>query len=822
MINTNSHIFSVAIFLLSVFTTQLLQGHGDHSRHYHNQKQMVDRHDDLYLTESFHLPGYSNEELGRIEYPSLGIDSNRNIYIAYNFTIEPGKEAIYLNSFNSTEVQFQDPSNVHSHGQYLGIVDEPKWGTSMQVSTETGVEYRPRIVITPDDEVWIVWSARRDGEWNIFARIYADGELGDEMQLTSRQSYNFRPAVMIDNEYRIWIAWERGTEEKDMIIIAKYFQDGNWSDEFIIEDRPGYAYRPAMVQAPDGTIWFAWDYTSGYTTNVYINSYIDGSLQEPIQVSHHPAIDSKAALHWHNDKLWVAWTTNRRDENEWGVIRYPIVRAFDGGRWYEPATPMPPVDFESRLETQSHEYPTMTFDQFGRFYLFNRHDHVFSAIYYDGDTWSDFGYLDQAGWGLRGFYVHTVWESDNELWMARRDRSSIFLQKMVRKDPVEREIELKEYTPVSYPDRLQGVVGDSYRGPTQYGNYEVYYGDIHVHTAYSDGSGSFDELFNLYKNVYRVDFLAITEHDAMGQGSNHYSPGAWAYLKALNEIYNQPGEFVTINAYEWTHSTWMGRQDSTVRTGHKNVYFRGGEESPLFSHMDKAFDEESLFNHLREHDAIAFPHHPPWSGMVWENHDPEIQTNYEIVSIHGASEYMGNLPIPHRGGMPGTFAQDGLEKGHIIGFVGGSDSHGLYHHSDDGWREDPYKGGLTGVLLDKPLTRENVWDALKARRNFATAGEKYYLEFSINEYPMGSKITVNEPPILQFEARSVDILYAYIIRNNNELFITGSIGAGRFGYHGLEDETIEPGENYYYVRVEYEDGTVAWSSPIWVEYVPDE
>jgi hypothetical protein len=86
---------------------------------------------------------------------------------------------------------------------------------------------------------------------------------------------------------------------------------------------------------------------------------------------------------------------------------------------------------------------------------------------------------------------------------------------------------------------------------------------------------------------------------------------------------------------------------------------------------------------------------------------------------------------------------------------------------------------------------------------------------------MGSEITVHEPPAIHFEARSLNILYCYIIRNNEELFITGSIGAGRFGYRGLKDETIEPGVNYYYLRVVYKDGTVAWSSPIWVNYLPE-
>jgi len=392
---------------------------------------------------------------------------------------------------------------------------------------------------------------------------------------------------------------------------------------------------------------------------------------------------------------------------------------------------------------------------------------------------------------------------------------------MIRLNPKKSKVLLKKYVQVPYPEKLDGIAEDSYRGPTKHGNYKIYYGEIHVHTAYSDGSGSFDELFNLYKNIYRLDFLAITEHDALSSSYNHLSPGEWAYLKSLNELYNQPGKFVTINAYEWTHSTWSGRQDSTVKIGHKNVYFKGGEESPLFSHFsNQTHDAASLFETLHDHNALAWTHHTPWGGITWEDHDPAIETNYEIVSIHGANEYMSNLPITHRGGMPASFAQDGLAKGLLFGFVGGSDSHGLYYHCHEGWREDPYTGGLTGVLLDGPLTRESVWEALRARHNYATSGEKYYLEFAINGYPMGSYITTNEPPVISFEAKSYNILYAHIIRNNEELFVTGNIGGGWFRYRGIKDETIQPGTNFYYLRVAYKEGTLAWSSPIWVEYKP--
>ena len=776
---------------------------------------------DLYFSEEIALPGYDDGESGRLEYPALAVDSRQNVYVAYNYTTPDSGDAVYITSFHDPDVQYTDFVSADGATRYLRITQGPDWQGPYRVSTRIGEEYRPRVSASSDGTVWIVWSARRDGEWNIFARSFTADGLGAEVQLTAGQGNNFRPVVLATHTGFVWVAWERATPDQHMHIITRYFQDGKWSDETVVDGRPGYAYRPTLLEAPDGVVWFAWDHTSGYNTDVYIRRHGGGRFKEPIRVSTHPAIDAKPALSWHDKKLWIAWTTNRRGDNGWGIIRYPIVRAFNGRSWYEPVAEIKGINLTDRSDTQSMEYPTLTFGPYGRLYLFHRHDHVFNGSYYEDGQWSDPWLLDEWGWGQRGFYVHNAWVAGG-LWLARRDRRTIYLQKMERRNPSKTPARLRRYVPRAYPDTLAGIAGESFRGPTRDGKYQVYYGELHVHTAYSDGSGSFDELYNLYKNIYRLDFLAITEHDELGSSLfNHLSPGEWAYLKALNELYNRPGEFVTLNAYEWTHSTWSGRQDSTVVIGHKNVYFKGGEDSPLFSHFDdRTHDARSLFNTLHDHEALAFPHTAPWSGIIWEDHDPEIETNYEIVSIHGANEYMGNLPIPHRGGKPGTYAQDGLSQGAMIGFVGASDSHGLYYHASEGWREDAYKGGLTGVLLDDTLTRESVWLALKARRNYATSGEKYFLEFFINGQPMGSTVTTRTPPLIAFRALSDKILYAYIIRDNRELFVTGPIGGTRWEYKGLPDESVVPGEHFYYLRVTYENGMMAWSSPIWVTYQP--
>lgn len=82
---------------------------------------------------------------------------------------------------------------------------------------------------------------------------------------------------------------------------------------------------------------------------------------------------------------------------------------------------------------------------------------------------------------------------------------------------------------------------------------------------------------------------------------------------------------------------------------------------------------------------------------------------------------------------------------------------------------------------------------------------------------MGSSITVSEPPVIAFEAKSEKILYATIVRNGKERFISGPVDIRGARYTGVVDETIESGRNYYYLQVVYKDGTIAWSSPIWVE-----
>jgi hypothetical protein len=50
---------------------------------------------------------------------------------------------------------------------------------------------------------------------------------------------------------------------------------------------------------------------------------------------------------------------------------------------------------------------------------------------------------------------------------------------------------------------------------------------------------------------------------------------------------------------------------------------------------------------------------------------------------------------------------------------------------------------------------------------------------------------------------------------NNEFIYTQHPRRREFEFH-YDDTSPRSGENWYYVRVEQEDGNIAWSSPIWI------
>ena len=115
----------------------------------------------------------------------------------------------------------------------------------------------------------------------------------------------------------------------------------------------------------------------------------------------------------------------------------------------------------------------------------------------------------------------------------------------------------------------------------------------------------------------------------------------------------------------------------------------------------------------------------------------------------------------------------------------------------------------------KELTREAIWDAFWNYRVYATSFDRIYVEFTVDGQIMGSKLeTAGHSLIEYYVVGAEDDLDVSLIRNN-KVVRKDSSSTGHIQV-SFKDET-PVGSNFYYIRVEQNNGERAWSTPVWVE-----
>ena len=334
----------------------------------------------------------------------------------------------------------------------------------------------------------------------------------------------------------------------------------------------------------------------------------------------------------------------------------------------------------------------------------------------------------------------------------------------------------------------------------------LYFGDIHGHSRYSDGTGTPEDYYLYARDVSGLDIAALTDH--ADYGLIPVKGKVWKEIKnTANNMYS-PGHFVTFIGFEWTNWT----------SGHRNVYYRD-EDGPIFRSMDKISDTpEKLWEQISSHEAMTIGHHVGGGPIPidWSIPPGPKEWLVELCSIHGSSEYYGcEAGIYHP--QEGHFVRDALSLGYKLGIIAAGDTHD--GHPGQRTVNAPV-GGLMGVYAPG-LSRQAVWEALKKRQVYGTSGPKIILNFRVGDSPMGSEInwlkSKGPLPIVLRAVCCEEIEKVEIIRNGAPIFIeTGEKIGGVFAIFLIEDPEPQEGTSWYYARIIQKDGNMAWSSPVWV------
>ncbi|MCQ2432538.1 MAG: DUF3604 domain-containing protein [Clostridia bacterium] len=364
------------------------------------------------------------------------------------------------------------------------------------------------------------------------------------------------------------------------------------------------------------------------------------------------------------------------------------------------------------------------------------------------------------------------------------------------------------------PKALWKEINDSkYKFYPDAPEYKAFIGEMHGHSTLSDGSADPEQYYPRLRELAKLDFGALTDHDHGGVGKAELwdgNPSKWDKMKELAKKYNDPGHFTTILGYE---------RDSYPFYNNLVLYFSNHDADMVRGIRDGELTEAELRALLARDDVIAVPHDTYLlsSGADFMALPHELCTPFmEIISRGDAAEYMGNPAFDENSACEGGFLQDALRMGHRIGCIGGSDDHGGMNGLIRPEASYPRKfSGMTGIWA-KENTLPALFSALKARRTYAYMGGgcRMEIDFRINGHWMGEEFTCSPDETLNiwFSVRcDVPVKHVTIVKNcRNYLWFRDTPEQIVFDYRHENPTDI------YYLRVETEDGRFGWTSPIYI------
>ena len=382
----------------------------------------------------------------------------------------------------------------------------------------------------------------------------------------------------------------------------------------------------------------------------------------------------------------------------------------------------------------------------------------------------------------------------------------------------------------------------------------IFFGNLHAHTKYSDGSGTPTDAFAQARDQGRLDFLAVTEHNhdkaeqGIGAGDPRkdgiliatqpalYNGMDPASLMSAARAFTVPDRFVAI----------AGQEFSTISAGNHANVFDVGAVIDVPNGDFKALYDTWLPQHpdsLSEPPLVQF-NHPDYRADV-ENQNTKPN---EKANDYGLDDYGGDFDelVKHTEKfvslieiVSGPALRDGanlavssanrhekdfwfyLNKGFHVAPTANQDNHFFT------W--GTITRARTAVLADR-LTTADLLRAMKARRVYATEDDNLQIRFRINGELMGGILHTPQPMDLVIEAElsdpdEPDAQYKV------ELF--GDEIGGPMIEDPIDDAILEgngkvtfaqhydSGKKYYFIKVTQtgSDGKddFAWTAPIWIE-----
>jgi hypothetical protein len=811
------------------------------------------------------------------DHPAAAYGPDGTLWIAYvSYTIKDESSRVEQHPFAKEPANFKALYTPGFGDQlFVRYLENGRWSKPVVITGAKEDLVRCAVAVEGDGTVWVVYSAHRKGQFNIFGRAlelrpseddsHPAPRIGEEEQL-SQGGPNLSPVMCTDQNGTVHLAYQSWKKGQAGIALSSCAR-GKWKSKKLLMSLKGgeNMWHPALAAGPAGQVAVAYDtYRDGdYDVHAIVDVHGKKPLGKPIaalsRFEARPAIAYDA-----RGRLWIAYEEGpERWGKDFGALgkndgkplyneRSARVACLDGDRLLRPAAalptsenPPPMIPFDIRVATRfektpRYAYPKIGIDGKGRVWLTYRQkfgtrytSHPGSywltfARRLDGDQWSapveihhSDGLLDHRpvllphpSGGLR--IVHNT---DGRYTTPEHIGNQVYVSTLSLAGEAREPKLLAHNAGAKDPRKAakeKAALDRIRKHRIEVGgkNYQLLRGEFHRHTEISwDGGpdGSLEDMFRYAIDGAGMDWIGNGDHDN-GAGREY----AWWLIQKFTDAYHVPRAFTPLFCYE---------RSVSYPHGHRNCLFvqRGVRTLPRLAEADPrkrvggihADDTKMLYRYLKEHRGICAVHTSATGmGTDWRDNDPEVEPLVEIYQGDRMSyEHEG---APRAGYDPKTKKEPANIAGwYPKGFINLALAKGYrlgFESSSDHWSTHI----SFCVAVAETHDRQGIMDALRKRHSYA-ATDNIIVDFRSGLHLMGDEFKTGKAPTLEMSVIGTSKIARIDVLKDGE--VAATIKPDKGDYEGTwTDPEPREGVHSYYMRVVQADGELAWASPMWIDY----
>jgi hypothetical protein len=232
----------------------------------------------------------------------------------------------------------------------------------------------------------------------------------------------------------------------------------------------------------------------------------------------------------------------------------------------------------------------------------------------------------------------------------------------------------------------------------------VYFGNLHSHTAYSDGTGTPAQAFAWARDSAKLNFYAVTDHAEQVSGAE------WQDNCAQARQFDSKGHFAALSGFEWSGGV-----------GHINVLNTNG-----YTGSNSTRSLEALYSWLQVNGGYGQFNHPAASAGTFNEFAPTGNAAARRMRLVET----GNSGAGNNTGFFYDYFIKALDKGWTVAPTSNQDNHSLQTNCH-----------RTGVV-SRELSRSGVLEAVSKRRVYSSDDPDMQVLFKHGATWMGSGVSM--------------------------------------------------------------------------------